>query len=126
MGPVCTIMVGRLDDWLKVVADKRDDHAWTRVPRVGGRRGLQEGVRALPERGYRLRLLSAAFRNHMHWSEFIGGDVVISPPYEWQVRFNASDVPVVPRIDQRRSIRASSQSFRGSFRTSGAPRLRTG
>ena len=24
MGPVCTIMVGRLDDWLKVVADKQD------------------------------------------------------------------------------------------------------
>src|SRR5210317_1491506 len=27
------------------------------------------------QRGYRLRLLSAATRNHMHWSEFIGGDV---------------------------------------------------
>lgn len=25
--------------------------------------------------------------------------VVISPPHKWQVRFNASDVPVVPRID---------------------------
>ena len=35
----------------------------------------------------------------MHWSEFIGGDVVISPPYAWQVRYNASDIPVVPRID---------------------------
>jgi transaldolase len=51
------------------------------------------------ERGYRTRLLSAAFRNHMHWSEFIGGDVVISPPYSWQVRFNASDVEVRSRID---------------------------
>jgi transaldolase len=51
------------------------------------------------QRGYRLRLLSAAFRNHMHWSEFIGGDVVISPPYSWQVRFNASDVGISPRID---------------------------
>src|SRR4029077_17598151 len=45
------------------------------------------------------RLLSAAFRNHMHWSEFIGGDVVISPPYSWQGCFNASDVEIVPRID---------------------------
>jgi transaldolase len=44
-------------------------------------------------------LLSAAFRNHMHWSEFIGGDVVISPPYAWQARFNASDIEVRPRID---------------------------
>ena len=50
------------------------------------------------ERGYRLRLLSAAFRNHMHWSEYIGGDVVISPPCAWQKRFNASDVTVANRI----------------------------
>ena len=45
--------------------------------------------------------LSAAFRNHMHWSEFIGGEVVISPPYSWQVRFNASDVEVRPRIHEQ-------------------------
>ena len=51
------------------------------------------------ERGYRLRLLSAAFRNHMHWSELIGADVVISPPYAWQERFNASDIEVKARID---------------------------
>ena len=35
----------------------------------------------------------------MHWSELIGGDVVISPPYSWQVRFNASDIEVRNRID---------------------------
>jgi transaldolase len=52
------------------------------------------------ERGYRVRLLSAAFRNHMQWSELVGGDVVISPPYKWQVRFNASDVQVASRIDK--------------------------
>jgi transaldolase len=50
-------------------------------------------------RGYRLRLLSAAFRNHMHWSEFIGGAVVISPPSAWQRKFVASDIEVSPRID---------------------------
>jgi transaldolase len=46
------------------------------------------------KRGHRLRLLNAAFRNHLHWSQFIGGSVVISPPYECQKRFNASDVTV--------------------------------
>jgi transaldolase len=30
----------------------------------------------------------------------IGGDVVISPPHKWQVRFNASNVEVIPRIDK--------------------------
>ena len=55
--------------------------------------------RVFRERGYRIRLLSAAFRNHMHWSELIGGDLVISPPCKWQMRFNESDVLVRSRID---------------------------
>jgi transaldolase len=32
------------------------------------------------ERGYRTRLLAAAYRNHLHWSQFIGGDVVLTIP----------------------------------------------
>jgi transaldolase len=52
------------------------------------------------ERHYRTRLLSAAFRNHFHWSELIGGDVVISPPHAWQVRINASDIAVEHRIER--------------------------
>jgi transaldolase len=100
MGPVCTIMVGRLDDWLKVLIEK-DNIAidpgyleWAGVAVFKKTHGL------FRERGYRIRLLSAAFRNHMHWSEFIGGDVVISPPYSWQRRFNASDITVRPRIKE--------------------------
>ena len=66
-----------------------------------GKSTLSENlVRIFRERGYRIRLLSAAFRNHMHWSEFIGGNIVISPPYAWQVRYNASDVEVTNRIDR--------------------------
>jgi transaldolase len=60
---------------------------------------FKKAYRIYRERGYRLRLLSAAFRNHMHWSEFIGGDVVISPPYSWQVRYNASGIQPIPRMD---------------------------
>ena len=36
----------------------------------------------------------------MHWSQFVGGDVVISPPFEWQVRLNASGIEPVARIDE--------------------------
>ena len=99
MGPVCTIMVGRVDDWLKVVANKEDIIADPCALEWAGVAVFKKAYRIFRERGYRLRLLSAAFRNHLHWSEFIGGDVVISPPYKWQVRYNASDVEVVPRID---------------------------
>src|SRR6266849_7272886 len=100
MGPVCTIMVGRLDDWLKVVAEKENITIDPGYLEWVGVAVFKKTYQIFRKRGYRIRLLSAAFRNHMHWSEFIGGDVVISPPYGWQVRYNASDVEVMNRIDQ--------------------------
>jgi len=100
MGPVCTIMVGRLDDWLKMVAENREITTDPGYLEWAGVAVFKSTYRLFQQRGYRIRLLSAAFRNHMHWSELIGGDVVISPPYKWQVRFNASDAEVMPRIDR--------------------------
>jgi transaldolase len=100
MGPVCTIMVGRLDDWLKVVAEKENITIDPGYLEWAGVAVFKRTYQIFRSRGYRIRLLSAAFRNHMHWSEFIGGDVVISPPYAWQVRLNASDVEIRPRIDK--------------------------
>ena len=99
MGPVCTIMVGRLDDWLKAVAEKENITLEPGHLEWAGVAVFKKAYRIFRERGYRIRLLSAAFRNHMHWSELIGGDVVISPPYSWQLRFNSSDVEVRSRID---------------------------
>jgi len=99
MGPVCTIMVGRLDDWIKVLAEKHNVSVDPGYFEWAGVAVFKKTYKLFRERGYRLRLLSAAFRNHMHWSEFIGGDVVISPPLAWQVRFNASDIEVRSRIE---------------------------
>jgi transaldolase len=99
MGPVCTIMVGRLDDWLKVVAEKQSITVDPGILEWAGVAVFKRAYSLFQERGYRLRLLSAAFRNHMHWSELIGGDVVISPPYKWQQRFNTSGVEIKPRMD---------------------------
>ncbi len=98
MGPVCTIMVGRLDDWLKVQAEKHNVILDPGYLEWAGVAVFKKTYQLFQQRGYRIRLLSAAFRNHMHWSEFIGGDVVISPPCKWQKRFNASDVTVENRI----------------------------
>ncbi len=99
MGPVCTIMGGRLDDWLKVVAERQDIILEPGYLEWAGVAVFKKAYKIFQERGYRVRLLSAAFRNHMQWSELIGGDVVISPPYKWQVRFNDSDVGVASRIE---------------------------
>ncbi len=99
MGPVCTIMVGRLDDWLKVQAEKEGIVSTPGITDWAGVAVMKEAYRLYRQRGYRLRLLSAAFRNHLHWAEFIGGDVVISPPWKWQARFVKSDVAARPRMD---------------------------
>jgi len=99
MGPVCTIMVGRLDDWLKAVAARDAITIDPGYLEWAGVAAFKQAYRIYQERGFRTRLLSAAFRNHMHWSQFVGGDVVVSPPFEWQVRFNASGIEPLERID---------------------------
>lgn len=100
MGPVCTIMVGRLDDSLKAQAEMDSITIDPGYLEWAGVATFKKTYQIFGKRGYRIRLLSAAFRNHMHWSEFIGGKVVISPPHKWQVRFNSSDVEVISRIDK--------------------------
>jgi transaldolase len=99
MGPVCTIMVGRLDDWLKVELEKKPITVDPGILEWAGVAVFKKTYGIFRKRGYRLRLLSAAFRNHMHWSELIGADAVISPPSAWQRRFNAGDVEVRSRIN---------------------------
>jgi transaldolase len=99
MTPVCTLMVGRLDDWIKFVA-KRDGIVTT--PGLldwAGVAVMKHAYEIYQARNYRARLLVAAFRNHLHWSEFIGGDVVLTITHEWQVLFNNCDVVVKNRID---------------------------
>jgi transaldolase len=99
MGPVCTIMVGRLDDWLKMVMERQGITTDPGYLEWAGVAVFKKAYGIFRQRGYRIRLLSAAFRNHMHWSEFIGADAVVSPTYAWQRRINAGDIEVRPRID---------------------------
>jgi transaldolase len=99
MGPVCTIMVGRLDDWLRVVMERERITIDPGYLEWAGVAVFKKTYALFRERGYRIRLLSAAFRNHMHWSEIIGADAVVSPTSAWQKRINASDIDAIPRIN---------------------------
>ena len=97
MSPVCTIMIGRTDDWVKKSC-ARD--GITIDPAAGDWAGIAVFKRAaaiFEERGYRARLLAAAYRHHLHWSELIGGDVSMTIPASWQRLFNASAVEVRDR-----------------------------
>lgn len=98
MHPVCTIMIGRMDDWVHVL-EKRDGIIITPgYPDWAGIACLKKAYTIYKERGYRARLLAAAYRHHMHWSELIGGDIVLTIPYEWQKLFNASTIEVKERF----------------------------
>jgi len=99
MGPVCTIMVGRLDDWLEIAAAKAGTLLTPGVVNWAGIACVKRAYGIYRERGYRTRLLAAAYRNHLHWSQLIGGDIVLTIPHKWQKLFNASDIEVVPRFD---------------------------
>jgi transaldolase len=98
--PACTIMVGRLDDWMKVLV-QRDRIALTPgYADWAGVATMKKAYAIFQQRGYRARLLAAAYRSHLHWSQFIGGDVILTIPHEWQLVFNQSKVPVVERMSQ--------------------------
>jgi transaldolase len=100
MAPVITLMVGRLDDWMKVLVERDDIALDPDGPNWAGIAVFKRAYRIFRERGYRARLLAAAYRHRLHWTELVGGDVILTLPYAWQVRFNASGITPLPRIDE--------------------------
>jgi transaldolase len=98
MRPVCTIMIGRTDDWIKMAVKKDQIDIDPAYLDWAGIAVFKHAYDLWQERGYRTRLLAAAYRHLGHWSELIGGDVVLTIPYEWQLKINASDIPVVARM----------------------------
>jgi transaldolase len=99
MGPVITLMMGRVEDWLRLLTERDGVVVDPAALPWSGVAVFKRAYASFRERGFRARLLGAAIRHHYHWSELIGGDVVITIPSSWQKRFNASDIEVRPRID---------------------------
>lgn len=100
MSPVVTIMMGRLEDWLKVRADRDGIVVDPAAVHWAGVAVVKKAHSIFRARGYRARLLAAAYRHQLHWSELIGGDLILTMPAAWQKRFNASAVEVRSRIDE--------------------------
>ena len=124
MGPVITIMVGRIEDWLRVLVDRDGTVVDPAALAYSGVAVFKRAYGIFGERRFRARLLAAAIRHHLHWSEFVGGDVVITLPSVWQKRFNASAVEVRERMDDPVDT-ALLTSCRRLSPTSAAPTSRT-
>lgn len=100
MGPVCTLMIGRTDDWLKKSVAQQSLVVNPECLEWAGIAVLKEAYRIYQERGYTTRLLTAANRNHYHWSQFLGGDLAQTINYKWYKMLDHCDIPVVRRMEQ--------------------------
>lgn len=94
MTPVCTIMIGRVDDWLKIVANNKNILVNPAYLELAGVAVMKNAAKIYKERGYRTRILGAAYRNYNHVAELIGGNVIHTIPYKWQLRYNGSAMPI--------------------------------
>ena len=98
MHPVCTIMAGRTDDYLKAWVKQHDVMISAEALDMAGVAVVKNAYRLYKERGYRTKLLVAAFRNQHNWEEFIGGDIVLTITSDWQSKYNGSDVVIQNNI----------------------------
>jgi transaldolase len=98
--PVCTIMIGRLDDWMRVLVERDDIAVHPDALNWAGIAVFKRAYSLFRERGYRTRLLAAAYRHRLHWTELVGGDVILTMPHAWQARFNASRITPEPRMHE--------------------------
>lgn len=103
--PYITLMIGRVDDHLKRVAER--DHIAT-TPGILDWAGIAVFKRAhqlFQERGYPGTLLAAAYRHDGHWSEIIGREVLQTVPYTWWTKFNQSSIE--PTLTLNRPVDAA-------------------
>lgn len=99
MAPVCTIMIGRTDDWVKDFVNKNNLVVDPEILEWCGVAVMKKAYRIFQQRGYTTRLLSAANRTHYHWSQLLGGDLCQTINYRWYQRLNACKIEVISRID---------------------------
>jgi transaldolase len=92
-------MIGRLDDWMRIVAERDDIAVDPDALDWAGIAAFKRAYAIYGERGYRTRLLAAAYRHRLHWTELVGGDVILTITHQWQARFNDSGIEPQPRME---------------------------
>jgi transaldolase len=100
MTPIVVLMIGRLDDWIKAVVERDGLAVDPAVPNWAGIAVFKRTYDIFRERRFRSRLLAAAFRHPLHWTELVGGDLAMTLTPRWQARFLASGIVPEPRIDR--------------------------
>ena len=83
-----TLMIGRVDDQLKRVAEAQKIATTAGVLDWAGIAVFKEAHRLFKGSGRPGVLLAAAYRHEGHWSQIIGREVLQTVPYSWWTKFN--------------------------------------
>lgn len=94
--PYITLMIGRVDDHLKRVAEKEKIATTEGAIDWAGIAVFKNAHRIFQQQGLPGTLLAAAYRHEGHWSQIIGREVLQTVPYTWWTKFNGS--PTAPTL----------------------------
>ncbi|NBK97121.1 MAG: transaldolase [Erysipelotrichia bacterium] len=94
LNPVCAVLLGMQDDWLKSYSEANDIVVHPDAFNWGGVAICKKIYHIFKERGYQTRILTAYYRHQLHYSEFIGGDMIMTIPTKWQKRFANCDIEI--------------------------------
>jgi transaldolase len=98
--PYITLMIGRVDDHLKRVAEKEKITTRPHVLDWAGIAVFKHAHHLFKQRGYPGTLLAAAYRHEGHWSQIIGREVLQTIPYAWWTKFNVSETVPTLTLEQ--------------------------
>jgi len=88
--PYITLMIGRVDDQLKRVAEAEKIPVSLQAADWAGIAVFKHAHQLFKRRGLPGTLLAAAYRHEGHWSQIIGPEVLQTIPYSWWTKFDVS------------------------------------
>lgn len=86
--PVCTIMIGRVDDYLKTIAKEVNFQGDESILDYAGIAVMKHALQVYEERSYETKLLIAAYRHIDHFAYFVGDSIIQTIPFAWQEKIN--------------------------------------
>lgn len=95
---VITILGGRIDDWLKIAIPRENQVIEPLAYELAGIAVIKKAHKIFTERGFKSKILCAACRNLAHVSDLMGGGILHTLPYKWQVMYNNSHMEIKETI----------------------------
>lgn len=103
--PYITLMIGRVDDHLKRVAEREKIAVTPGVLDWAGIAVFKHAHQLFQRHGHVGTLLAAAYRHEAHWSQIIGREVLQTVPYTWWTKYNVS--PTKPALTLEQPVDAA-------------------